>query len=361
MFFLSMPLAVLQKIPVIAWLCMLCIATIAHAHIAALMLKPLEDPLWPLVEVFLLQCDSTFHFIPTDSLLNTGWNCSVLSHDVKATEIKPNVKMTFSVHLKRALCLIFTKKSIHSKDPLKRLCLILSMSLSAGLQLNSNWWHANAHRLSATTSQLSTCGEDCTVSHVDSRTFLPLPFFPIRDFICTNVCTSFTVHLHRQHLWREGIFTKKGVKHKSLLGSSRCLQCLFSKPDMLSQRIGYWQGLPLSFCLPFIFFPSPSLNSGQGPLGFALLCHRKIANLGYTLNSESKSFIKKLICYSLLHIHSISFSQTLQFFCCTGSHCHTPASFLRLFSSSLYTVFILSFPAVTPPSPPGDSHGLARI
>lgn len=142
---------------------------------------------------------------------------------------------------------------------------------------------------------------------------------------------------------------KTGVKHKSLLSSSCCLWCLYSKPDMLSRRIGYWHGLPLSFCLPFVFFPSPSLNWGQGPLGFALLCYRKIANLGYTLNSESRSFIKKLICYSLLRIHSISFSQTLPFFCWTGSHCHTPASFLRLFSSSLYTAFILSFPAVTPP------------
>lgn len=48
----------------------------------------------------------------------------------------------------------------------------------------SSWWRANAHRLSATTSQLSTSRGDCTVSHVGSRTF----------FIRTNNCTSFTVH-----------------------------------------------------------------------------------------------------------------------------------------------------------------------
>lgn len=83
------------------------------------------------------------------------------------------------------------------------------MSLSAGLQLNSNWWQANAHRHSATTSQLSTSGEDCTVSHVGSRTFLPLPVSPIRDCIRTNDCTSFTVHPHYLHPWREEIFTQR--------------------------------------------------------------------------------------------------------------------------------------------------------
>lgn len=60
-----------QKISLMPWHCMLCIASIAHAHIAALMLKPqylthcaeAPPPQWPLVDVSLLQCDSTFHFI----------------------------------------------------------------------------------------------------------------------------------------------------------------------------------------------------------------------------------------------------------------------------------------------------------
>lgn len=76
------------------------------------------------------------------------------------------------------------------------------------------------------------------------------------------------------------------------------------------------------------------------------------------LNTESRSFIKKLICYSLPLTHCFSVSHTLPF--STGSCCHTPASFLRLSSSPLYTVFILSFSAVNPPTllgTPMDSPG----
>lgn len=59
-----------------------------------------------------------------------------------------------------------------------------------------------------------------------------------------------------------------------------------------------------------------SLNRGQGPLGPALYCAtgKLPIRAPLWLNTESRSFIKKLICYSLPLTHCFSFSHSLPFF-----------------------------------------------
>lgn len=110
---------------------------------------------------------------------------------------------------------------------------------------------------------------------------------------------------------------------------------VFAKLDRTLGLAGLHTGkASLSLALP--------LSAGQGPPGPALLCRRKIANPGLLwLNTERRSFIKELICYSLPLTHSFSFSHTLPF--STGSLCHTPTSFLHFLSSSLILCSPLPF------------------
>lgn len=94
-------------------------------------------------------------------------------------------------------------------------------------------------------------------------------------------CRTFTGSLSRPSYISE---QKKCIWEKTSQRASRywvppVVCAVFAKLDRsLAGRAGYWQGLtsvsPLSL--------SPSLNWGQGPLGPALLCRRKIANPGYS-------------------------------------------------------------------------------
>lgn len=159
---------------------------------------------------------------------------------------------------------------------------------------------------------------------------------------------------------------KKESKSKSPLSTSCCLWC-FIPTWQGAMLLGLGTGkaslyLPISFSLYSFSLSQLSLNWGQGPLGLALLCHRKIANPGSTLIEHWKQEFYKEADLLFITSHSLLFFLPLSsvFFSSTGSWCHTPASFRGLFSSSLYAVFILSFSAVTP-SPLGVSHGEARI
>lgn len=161
-------------------------------------------------------------------------------------------------------------------------------------------------------------------------------------------------------LWNRGnMYEKRGVKEQvtteDLLLSARFLPNLIER---LAGMVGYWQDLPLSF---LVFFPlSPSLNWGQGPPSWACsIVPQENCQSGLLwLNTESRSFIKKLICYSLPLTHSVFFlPHSSVFHWLTLPH----SNFLSWpFSPALfYTAFILYLSAAphAPSSLLRDYHG----
>lgn len=162
-------------------------------------------------------------------------------------------------------------------------------------------------------------------------------------------CRTFTGSLSRPSYISE---QKKCIWEKTSQRASRywvppVVCAVFAKLDRsLAGRAGYWQGLTS-------VSPSLALSLSElrpGPSWACSIVPEENCQSGLLwLNSESRSFIKELICYSLPLTHSLSFSHTLPF--STGSLCNTPTSFLGLFSSSLYTVFTLSFSAEIHPPP----------
>lgn len=125
----------------------------------------------------------------------------------------------------------------------------------------------------------------------------------------THPFRSFTHHLRRR--WREGIRIKRSAKSKSPPSTSCCLRC----------SIPTWQGampvglgtgeaslyLPISFSLYSFSLSQLCLNWGQGPLGLALLCHRKIANPGSTLIEHWKQEFYKEADLLFITSHSLLF------------------------------------------------------
>lgn len=82
------------------------------------------------------------------------------------------------------------------------------------------------------------------------------------------------------------------------------------------------------------FFPfCASLNLGHGPRGPGSIVPEENCQSGQVwLNSESRSFMKELICYSLPLSHTLLVS--------IGLLCNSPTSFLGLFfSSCLFSMF----------------------
>lgn len=122
------------------------------------------------------------------------------------------------------------------------------------------------------------------------------------------------------HHWREGIYTEKKreeSKSKSLLSTSCCPYCLPNLTERWVGRVAYWQALSFSLSLS-------ELRPGSS-WACSIVPEENCQSGLLWLNTESRSFIKELICYSLPLTHSFSFSHSLPF--STGSLCHTPTSF----------------------------------
>lgn len=127
---------------------------------------------------------------------------------------------------------------------------------------------------------------------------------------------------------------------------------LFISFSAYSFHLSTIAALPLPPSLPLTL----SLNWGQGPLGLCSIVPQENCQSGATLwlNTESRSFIKKLICYSL------------PLACCFSFH-HFPSLPFFLAHAALlnqlpgpFFPLSLSLPAVSP-SPLGVSHGAAFL
>lgn len=90
-------------------------------------------------------------------------------------------------------------------------------------------------------------------------------------------------------------------------------------PDLTERwagRIGRWQGLSIFLSpFPFISLPLPLWTEARVHLGLLYCATGKLPIRAILwLNTESRGFIKKLICYSLPLTRCFSISHTLPFF-----------------------------------------------
>lgn len=215
---------------------------------------------------------------------------------------------------------------------------LVAVTDATKLRLPTNKAPTTPHNLLKTLMFWSMLREKKNHCRLQSHSFQGLP-------VCkwTHPFRSFTHYLRRR--WREGIWIKRSQRASHhwappvvcgvLFRLDRALCCL---DWVLAKHLFIF----LSF-FPFILSLSPSSlwTEARVHLGLLYCATGKLPiRAPLWLNTESRSFIKKLICYSLPLTHCFSFSHSLLFFfSSTGSQCHTPASFLGLFSSSLYAVF----------------------
>lgn len=209
----------------------------------------------------------------------------------------------------------------------------------------------------ALTQQCAQCELLSVTSHLSPFSLYPRGYFASQDetgsssmqMNCSEeeeLAAPSQVHFHDPHtsVNRRNVYEKRRVKGQ-VATEYLLLSVLFLLNLTEVWLVGPGTGKVLLLSLPL------SLSELRpGPSWACSIVPEENCQSGLLwLNSESRSFIKELICYSLPLTHSLSFSHTLPF--STGSLCNTPTSFLGLFSSSLYTVFTLSFSAEIHPPP----------
>lgn len=149
---------------------------------------------------------------------------------------------------------------------------------------------------------------------------------------------------------------KAESKSKSLLSTSCCLHCLCQTWQSAGwvrivwlARFGF-VSLSLSFSLSGSLFSLPLWTEARVLLGLLYCAAGKLPIRATLIEHWKQEFYKEAdLLFITSHSLLFFFSHTLPF--STGSPCHTPTSFLGLFSGSIYTVFILPFSLLIPPPP----------
>ena len=143
-------------------------------------------------------------------------------------------------------------------------------------------------------------------------------------------------------------------KSKSLLSTSCCLRCFCQTWQSAGwvrvvwlARFGF-VSLSLSLSLFGSLFSLPLWTEARVLLGLLYCAAGKLPIRATLIEHWKQEFYKEAdLLFITSHSLLFFFSHTLPF--CTGSPCHTPTSFLGLFSGSIYTAFILPFSLLIPP------------
>ena len=143
-------------------------------------------------------------------------------------------------------------------------------------------------------------------------------------------------------------------KSKSLLSTSCCLRCFCQTWQSAGWVRVVWLArfgfVSLSLSLSGSLFSLPLWTEARVLLGLLYCAAGKLPIRATLIEHWKQEFYKEAdLLFITSHSLLFFFSHTLPF--CTGSPCHTPTSFLGLFSGSIYTAFILPFSLLIPPPP----------